>query len=409
MSTSPSTPAPAEPITLRLQLAVYICGIFSSGTSNLIWVIVPLWALKLDASPMWIGIALGSYTFMPLLLSIPGGALIDRIGARRMIWTFGSLVVCVSLLYPVMPWLIALVILQMIVGLSVSMAWISTQALIGQRMKGETLYAGRLAFATRIGSVLGPPAIGAAWDYLGAWGAFGFVSLWTSGMLLGISLLPKSAKEIATPPERPRLGDFRPKLSSYTDAFKLLSLPPILLVVVVAILRQSGQGIQSSFYVVYLESINFSGTLIGTLLSGFLLAGAFGSLVAAPLAKAFNRYWVMIAAVALSIVCIAITPLMGTYVLLMVAIMCRGLAIGTIQPLMLNIVSKSADANNQGKAVGLRASANRLAMTIMPIIMGVSVEFWGLENAFMMVGSVLLVLLFIVAIKVSRLTHFSSQ
>jgi len=127
------------------------------------------------------------------------------------------------------------------------------------------------------------------------------------------------------------------------------------------------------------------------------------------LAKAFNRYWVMIAAVALSIVCIAITPLMGTYVLLMVAIMCRGLAIGTIQPLMLNIVSKSADANNQGKAVGLRASANRLAMTIMPIIMGVSVEFWGLENAFMMVGSVLLVLLFIVAIKVSRLTHFSSQ
>ena len=108
---------------------------------------------------MWIGIALGSYTFMPLLLSIPGGALIDRIGARRMIWTFGSLVVCVSLLYPVMPWLIALVILQMIVGLSVSMAWISTQALIGQRMKGETLYAGRLAFATRIGSVLGPPAI----------------------------------------------------------------------------------------------------------------------------------------------------------------------------------------------------------------------------------------------------------
>jgi hypothetical protein len=59
--------------------------------------------------------------------------------------------------------------------------------------------------------------------------------------------------------------------------------------------------------------------------------------------------------------------------------------------------------------VGLRASANRLAMTIMPIIMGVTVEFWGLENAFMMVGSVLLVLLLIVAIKVSRLTHFSSE
>lgn len=405
---SPSSPE-REPVGLRLQLAVYICGIFSSGTSNLIWVIVPLWALKLDASPMMIGITLGAYTFMPLLLSIPGGALIDRIGARRMIWVFGSIVVCVSLLYPVMPWLFALVILQMVVGLSVSMGWISTQALIGQRMKGDTLYAGRLAFATRLGSVIGPPLIGAAWDLTGEWGAFAFVSLWTSGMLLGISLLPKSADEVSKPPEKPRLADFRPRLSSYVDAFKLLSLPPILLVVVVAVLRQSGQGIQSSFYVVYLESINFSGTLIGTLLSAFLVTGALGALVAAPLAKIFNRYWLLIATVALSVVFIAITPLMGTFFLLMAAIMARGAMIGTIQPLMLSIVSQSAGAMDQGKAVGLRASANRLAMTFTPVIMGGIVEFAGLENAFMITGSVLLMLLAVVALKVARLPHFSTE
>ena len=45
---------------------------------------------------MMIGIALGAYTFLPLLLSIPGGALIDRLGARRGIIAFGVLIVCLT-------------------------------------------------------------------------------------------------------------------------------------------------------------------------------------------------------------------------------------------------------------------------------------------------------------------------
>ncbi|HSR56469.1 MAG TPA: MFS transporter, partial [Alphaproteobacteria bacterium] len=172
-------------ISLRLQAAVYICGIFSSGTSNIVWVVVPLWLIKLEASPALIGIALGSYTFLPLLLSIPGGALIDRLGARRVITTFGVLIVCLTPLYPLMTWIPALIVLQMLVGLSTSMGWISAQSLVGQRMRGNPTYAGRLAFVVRLGTLLGPPTVGLIWDLAGEWGAFSFMTVWVSGVLIG--------------------------------------------------------------------------------------------------------------------------------------------------------------------------------------------------------------------------------
>lgn len=394
-------------VSLRLQAAVYICGIFSSGTSNIVWVAVPLWLIKLDASPMMIGISLGAYTFLPLLLSIPGGALIDRLGARRVIVTFGVLVVCLTPLYPLLPWIGALIVLQMLVGLSVSMGWISAQTLVGQRMGGNPIYAGRLAFVVRLGTLFGPPAVGALWDLFGQWGAFLFMSLWTSGVLVAVAILPKSDDERRRAPEKIRLGDFLPRVQSYRDAFALLSIPSILLVVMISVLRQSGQGIQSSFYVVYLENIGLTGTAIGALLSAFLLVGAFGALTTGPLIRIFNRFWLLMATVGLSIVFIAITPLLGTFFLLLVAIVARGAVLGTVQPLMLTIIAQAAGAGDQGKAVGLRATANRLAMTVIPVVMGAVVEVVGIENAFLVIGAVLLALLLGLAVYVKQAPAFN--
>ncbi|HEX9809902.1 MAG TPA: MFS transporter [Alphaproteobacteria bacterium] len=382
-----------ERFGLRLQLAVYVCGIFSSGASNLIWVVVPLWAVSLGLSPVTIGIALGSYTFLPLLLSIPGGALIDRLGARRVMFLFGIIVVGVSPFYPALPWLSALIGLQMVAGLAISMGWIGAQSLIGQRMRGEAVYAGRLAFATRLGALAGPPIIGAIWDVAGPWGAFAFVSLWTSGMLVGVALLPRSDEEAGNALPPVTLREFHPRLSSYREAFGLLHLAPILLVVVISVLRQSGQGIQSSFYIVYLQDLGFGGTAIGTLLSAFLVTGAFGALAVGRLTRLFNPFWLLIVATTLAVALITITPLLGSFLLLLGVISLRGAVIGIDQPLMLSIVSRAADAQSQGRAVALRATANRLAMTVIPVIMGGVVEVVGIEDAFFVVGGTLILLL----------------
>ena len=53
-------------------------------------------------------------------------------------------------------------------------------------------------------------------------------------------------------------------------------------------------------------------------------------------------------------------------------------------------------------AVALRATANRLAMTFIPVIMGAVIEVVGLENAFLVIGGTLLVLLAIVSLIIRR-------
>lgn len=392
-----------EPISLRLQVAVYLCGICSNGTSNLVWVVTPLWVVQLGASPLMIGIVLGSYTFLPLLLSIHGGALMDKFGARRVILFFGTIVIIVPWFYPMSPWIPAVIVLQMMLGVSVSMGWIGTQTLIGQRMRGDPIYSGRLAFWTRSVALAGPPLIGLAWDHAGPWGAFAFMSLWSSGTLVGVLLLPKlAAEETAAAARTTRVRDLMPKPGDYMEAFRLLAIPAIALVVIMSVLRQSAQGIQSSFYVVYLENINFSATEIGILMSSFLALSAMGALTVGPLVRVFRPTWLLIAAVTVSVIMITITPLLGTFLLLMVAISVRGGVLGIVQPLMLTMVLKAAGTHVQGKAVGLRATANRLAMTFIPVIMGAVVEVVGLEDAFLVLGGTLMVLLAIVSLIIRR-------
>ena len=215
--------------------------------------------------------------------------------------------------------------------------------------------------------------------------------------------MPKlAAEETAAAARTTRVRDLMPKPGDYMVAFRLLAIPTILLVVVMSVLRQSAQGIQSSFYVVYLESINFSATEIGILTSSFLAFSAMGALTAAKLVRLYSPAWLLVAAVTVSVIMITITPFLGTFLLLMVAISVRGGVLGIVQPLMLTMVLKAADAKVQGKAVALRASANRLAMTFIPVIMGAVIEVVGLDAAFFVIGGILMVLMAIVSLIISR-------
>ena len=103
-----------------------------------------------------------------------------------------------------------------------------------------------------------------------------------------------------------------PKPADDTAAFKLLSIAAIALVVMPTLLRHSGNGIQGSFYIVYLESIGISATRIGLLISAGSVLGIAGSLLAGRLARIFRSHWLPLHAAAASVLFIAITPVLGT-------------------------------------------------------------------------------------------------
>jgi MFS family permease len=97
--------------------------------------------------------------------------------------------------------------------------------------------------------------------------------------------------------------------------------------------------------------------------------------------------WIALLSLWAGILLVCATPLFGCYFLLQVAMFLRSGANGLAQPLVITLVLRGAGPENQGKAVGLRGTANRVASILSPLAMGAIAEAVGLEWSFDVVGA----------------------
>lgn len=383
--------ADSQAIPLRVQGAVYASGYFSTGMQNMAGLLVPLWlVLTFHPSPFMTGIILGARPLLPGLLSIHGGAMMDHLGAKRVMIFFAVVGIVVHLLFPAAPWIWLVIVLQMISGLSTTMSWMGAQTLIGQVMKGDPTHSGRLGSASLLGNLTVPPIVGGAFDLFGAWGAFATMSLWASGVLIAALLLPAPSQELSRAGDRMRARDFIPRLSSYIESFALLAIPAIAIVVAVSVMRNTTYQIRGTFYVVYLESIHLTGTEIGLLMSAAGLVGAGGALLIGRFTKVVKPIVLLFMTVAGAIVFISIPPVTDVYWQLAMIAGLWGASVGMSMPLMFSIMSKAADSRSQGKSVGIRITANRLSAAVLPVVMGAIAEVVGVRNSFYVIGATML-------------------
>lgn len=386
-----STDEPAiEAVSWRVQAAVYGIGTFSTSVFYIGSVITPLYAYTMNPSPLLFGLVFSAANVLPLLFSIHGGALMDRIGSRRVMLVCATAGALLPLLYPLAPGIWALVVLQMLLGIFETMGWIGAQTMIGQYMYGKTSYAGRLSLTIRIGQLAAPPMAGAAWDFFGPWGAYGMMALWAAGSVVCALILPPRAGggHAAGQSQHVGLRALLPDFRDYATAFRLLAAPAVALVVLLGALMHLGNAVQSSFYVAWLTEMGITGTAIGLLSPASAIAAALVSLLTAKLVRYVSGFWILLLSLWVGIVFIAITPLLATYLLLQIAMFARSAANGLAQPLVITLVLRGAGAANQGKAIGLRGTANRIASIISPLAMGAIAEAVGLEESFYVVGIV---------------------
>lgn len=424
------------PISWRIQGAVYGVGLFSNSSLHLYNVVVPIWAYSLTKDELLLGIVFGARHFLPMLLLIHGGALMDRFGGRRITLYFAVAAMIIPPLYPALPFVSALIILQMLGGLTVMTCWIGSQSLTGSIMRGKPVYTGRLTVATRVGAFFGPPLVGAIFDFAGIWAAFLFLSLWSALTLLCAVLLPKdvTAKRQdagESTARSTRLKDALPKLSDYLDAFRLIAIPAIGLVVVVTLLRHSGVAMQSNFYVVYLNDLGISGTFIGLLFSVIGVCGGMGALFVGQVAQRFSARRILFVSLAVGVLMMTITPLiggsgftvaadgiislldafglgtsigpiagvLGLYILFLIAAGIRGLASGVSQSMEISLVAQGAGIAGQGKGAALRVTIGRVAAVVLPIVMGGFAKLFGLAMSFYIVGGAILAVIAFLAVR----------
>ena len=379
--------------SLRQQLPIYGAGVFSNSNVTISSIIVPLWALYLDVSPGVIGILLGIRHFPGLLFAIHGGVLLDRLGARPVMIAFAAIAVVVPLLFPIMPWVWAMLVLQMVWGFATTMTWMGAQTCVSQLMRGSTRHAGRLSVSVRIGMLFGPPLAGWGWDMWGAWGGFGAISIWALGLLVSCMMIPTI--QTGTAPIRQfRMSDLVPRRVDYIAALKMMTVPAIAICVYLSAVRIASYGVQESFYIVYLKEIGLSGEDIGLLAgTGHSLLGAVGALMLslAPRIKSIrSQLYLFLITLFIAVILISISPLLRDFWPLFAAITLRGLLLGFNQPLMISVMASASAPEIQGQTVGLRTTANRAASTVIPIAMGVMVEVIGLHASFYVMGIIML-------------------
>ncbi len=398
-------------VPARALYATYTVGLTTNSLVTMMKVIVPLWAVQLGMSPGQIGLAMGAGGLVPFIFSIHGGTMMDRLGTRRITIIFAALGAVTLLLYPMMPWVAALFILQMLSGYTTNMGWMGAQALIVQFGRGNTDMIAKFSFATRIGTVSGPILVGAIWDVAGPWGAFSFCALIGLSIVACTYMVPAKLTdgELAEHPQAIRVADLVPRLADYIQAFAMMAIPAVAFVVAVTYIRIASSAMQGSFYVVYLEGIGFSGTLIGILLAMSEGGGMFGSFIAKPMEKLMAPHWVLLIFIALSLFCIAITPYLGgIFVVLLIASAFRGSAQGLAQPVMFAVLSRAVSRKEQGMSIGLRTTSNRLATMMVPTVMGYIVELTSIEDSFWIMGAILIGACGVIALIIRRLPGFQT-
>ncbi|HUF81027.1 MAG TPA: MFS transporter, partial [Burkholderiales bacterium] len=182
-----------------------------------------------------------------------------------------------------------------------------------------------------------------------------------------------------------------PSWEQHKQVIALAAIPAVAFVLLVSFLRNAPGAIQSSLYVVYLADIGMTGTIIGALVALSELFGVFGSMMAAAMERLMRGDRLVVACIAASVAAIAITPLIGHFlILLMAASAVRGLGQGISQPLMYSILSRAVPSTTHGASVGLRNAVVRLASIVTPAAMGIAAEAWGIEASFYLVGAVML-------------------
>lgn len=373
----------------KAEVACLATGFLSLGLIPMQAIAVPLWALELGASPGAIGLAVGLRSLGPLLFAIHGGALMDRLGAKNVMTSMAALCVLTCFVYPMLPFVWALMVLQFVFGLAQGLAWVGAQTLIGQWTRGDPVFAGRLSASAIMGTFASPIVSGLAWEWGGALWAFLSMGLWSLALLGAAMLLPRRRPKGSAPGPR-RLAELLPNPADYRAALALLASPVIAALMAGSVARLGIVSVQGSFYPVYLDEIGVDAGTIGLIIGASALIGAPGALFAGVLGRRVSPMWSLAGFTILAILAMTATPLFTDLTTLVALAMVYGILVGVTQAEVIALLGQHAPEGAAGLAVGLRTTFNRAGSFVAPVVTGLLAEAFGLTVGFIATGALLL-------------------
>jgi MFS family permease len=334
-------------------------------------------ALREGRSALAVGFLLALFALTQVFLALPAGRFADRHGLKRPV---GLSVIAAStgafmaVLFPVFP---VLCLSALMTGGATGVASISLQRHVGRAAQNATELKkvfSWLAIGPAISNFLGPLTAGLLIDHSGFRAAFfmlaclPLVAWWWVRCTVDLS-------PVVIKPGGPR-----------AKAWDLLREPLMRRLMLVNWLLSSCWDVHTFVVPVLGHERGFSASVIGTLLGAFALA-ATAVRVALPLFAAHLREWVIVTtAMVITAVLFAVYPFMNSAWTMGLCSVLLGLALGSVQPMIMSTLHQITPEERHGEALGLRLMAINGSSVLMPLLFGTAGAAVGVSAVFWTVG-----------------------
>jgi MFS family permease len=350
----------------------------------------PLLALQLGHSALHVGFLLALFSLSQVFLALPAGRYADRHGLRRpMGWgvVVAMLGALLSLLFPVFA---VLCVSALCMGAATGGASIALQRHVGRAARDSTELKrvfSWLAIGPALSNFLGPVSAGLLIDYAGV--ALGEVEplVGFRAAFFFMALLPLVAWWFIRQTTELAPAALAPDARA-PSAWALLREPAMRRLLLVNWVLASCWDVHTFVVPVLGHERAFSASVIGTILGGFAIAAA-AVRVAMPLVASHLKEWVVLSGAMLMTACLfAVYPLTYSPWAMGLCSVGLGLALGSVQPMIMSTLHQITPHAQHGQALGLRLMTINFSSVVMPLlfgtagaVVGVSVVFWTVGTA----------------------------
>ena len=347
----------------------------------------PLLALRDGYSALAVGALLALFSLAQVFLALPAGRFSDRYGLRRPVG-LAVIVSCagagLAVVFPVFP---VLCLAALLTGGATGAASISLQRHVGRAAQGGTELKrvfSWLATGPAISNFFGPFAGGLLIDYAGS--QAGDTTGYRAAFLL-MALLPLATWQlIRTVVELAPVE--REQGAPPTRAWDLLREPMMRRLMVVNWCMSSCWDVHTFVVPVIGHERGFSASVIGTILGAFAIAAALVRVVMPMFAARLREHVVVSSAMLVTAMAFAVYPLLRAPLAMGACSVVLGLALGSVQPMIMSTLHQITPEARHGEALGLRLMAINASSVLMPLLFGTVGAVVGVSVVFWVVGSV---------------------
>jgi len=366
--------------SLRAELARLIAGqVCLHACMTGLRMAAPLMALRTGHSPLAVGVLLALFALAQVFLALPAGRFADRHGLKKPLKHAVQLATVGAALAVAWPVFGVLCVSALVCGAATGLAMIALQRHVGQLATDATQLKqvfSWMAMGPSLSNFLGPFVAGLLIDAHGFRAAYLLLALLPSLAWLCV----RGATEHARPEQ------VRPASSG--SSWNLLRQPDFRRLMLVNWLLSSCWDVHTFMVPVLGHERGLSATAIGTILGAFALAATAIRVVLPWVASRLREAAVIGSAMVCTALLFGLYPLAHAAWAMVGLSVLLGLALGSVQPMIMSTLHQITPPHRHGEALALRAMAINGSSVLMPMLFGTLGSVVGVGGVFWAVGAV---------------------